>query len=98
MFLALLRRGFDITYYRTRNNLEVDFLCRRERKIAALVQTCLDMRAEQTRKREIRALQKAMEETGLKESVIVTIEEEGEYKVSSGRISVVPAHKYLLES
>lgn len=60
------------------------------------MQTCLDMRAEQTRKREIRALQKAMEETGLKESVIVTIEEEGEYKVSSGRISVVPAHKYLL--
>jgi len=98
VFLALLRRGFDITYYRTKNNLEVDFLCRRERKIAALVQTCLDMRTEQTRKREIRALQKAMEETGLKESVIVTIEEEGEYKVSSGRISVVPAHKYLLES
>jgi len=65
--------------------------------MAALVQTCLDMRDEQTRKREIRALEKAMEETGLQESVIVTLEEEGEQNVSSGRITVVPAHKYLLE-
>jgi hypothetical protein len=97
VFLDLLRRGFDITYYRTKNNLEVDFLCRRERMMAALVQTCLDMRDEQTRKREIRALEKAMEETGLQESVIVTLEEEGEQNVSSGRITVVPAHKYLLE-
>jgi len=97
VFLDLLRRGFDITYYRTKNNLEVDFLCRRERMMAALVQTCMDMRDEQTRKREIRALEKAMEETGLQESVIVTLEEEGEQNVSSGRITVVPAHKYLLE-
>ena len=91
-----MRRGFDITYYRTKNNLEVDFLCRRERAPAKLVQTCLDMRDAQTRKREIRALEKAMEETGLKESTIITLDEEGEQTVTSGRIAIVPAYKYLL--
>jgi predicted AAA+ superfamily ATPase len=96
VFLELMRRGFDIFYYRTKNNLEVDFLCRRERQITALVQTSLEMQADKTRKREIRALEKAMEETGLQESTIVTLEEEGEETVTSGRIAIVPAYKYLL--
>lgn len=97
VFLSLLRRGFDITYYRTSNNLEVDFLCRRDRAPVGLVQTCLEMRDAQTRKREMRALEKAMEETGLKEGVIVTLDEEDVQDAETGRIRVVSAYKYLLE-
>lgn len=96
VFLELMRRGFDISYYRTKNNLEVDFLCRRERRITALVQTSMDMQAEKTRKREIRALTKAMEETGLQEGTIVTLEEEGEQETAAGKIVIVPAYKFLL--
>jgi uncharacterized protein len=96
VFLELTRRGLDVFYYRTKNNLEVDFLCRRDRQATALIQTSLEMEADKTRKREIRALEKAMEETGLQESTIVTLEEEGEQTVGAGRIAIVPAYKYLL--
>jgi hypothetical protein len=62
-----------------------------------LIQVAGDLSAEKTRTREVKALLKAMDETGLNEGVIVTLEDEEEI-VSGGKvIRFVPAYKYLLQ-
>jgi uncharacterized protein len=96
VFLELHRRGEEIFYYRTTNGLEVDFLCRRDNRPAALIQTAWTMEAEDTRKRELRALAKAMAELNLKEALVVTHEEEGEIPVNGGTVRLVPVWRFLL--
>lgn len=96
VFLELKRRGRELYYYKTANGLEVDFICREKGMVTELIQVAGDMGAEKTRTREVKALLKAMDETGLDRGVIVTIEDEEEI-VSGGKvIQVVPAYKYLL--
>lgn len=96
VFLELHRRGEEMFYYRTTNGLEVDFLCRRDNRTAVLIQTAWDMGAEDTRKRELRALAKAMAELNLKEALVVTHEEEGEIPVNGGTVRLVPVWRFLL--
>jgi uncharacterized protein len=96
VFLELHRRGEEVFYYRTTNGLEVDFLCRRDNRPAALIQTAWTMEGEDTRKRELRALAKAMAELNLKEALIVTHDEEGEIPVNNGTVRLVPAWRFLL--
>jgi uncharacterized protein len=96
VFLELHRRGEEMFYYRTANGLEVDFLCRKDNRPAALIQTVWDMEAEDTRKRELRALAKAMTELKLKEALVVTHEQEGEIAVNGGTVRLVPAWRFLL--
>lgn len=95
VFLELKRSGSELFYYRTENGLEVDFVRRQGRKITDLIQVSQDMREEKTKNREIRALIKAMEETGLKNGVIVSHEEEGEIKEGAKTITIIPAYKFL---
>ena len=81
VFLELRRQGKEIFYYRTENGLEVDFICRNEKKIHFLVQATKELGEDRTRETgEVRALTKAMEETNVKTGFIVTYEEEGEIK------------------
>ncbi|MBP8980649.1 MAG: ATP-binding protein [Syntrophobacterales bacterium] len=97
VFLSLKRRGEDIFYYRSAGGAEVDFLCWDGQKITALIQVSWDMTADATRTREIKALRRAMEETGLREGLIVTHEEEEEIRDRETTIRVIPAFKFLLE-
>ncbi len=96
VFLELRRRGEAMFYYRTTNGLEVDFLCRKNNRAVALIQTAWDMEAEDTRKRELRALAKAMTELNLKEALIVTHDAEEEIPVNGGTIRLVPAWRFLI--
>ena len=97
VFLELRRRGADVFFYRTANGLEVDFLCRQGNTPLRLIQAAWDMEAEDTRKRELRALVKAMAELNLKEALVVTHDEEGEIPVNGGIIRVIPAWRFLLQ-
>lgn len=63
----------------------------------ALIQVCLDLGRESTRKREVSALQEAMARFGKAEAAIITLEEEGEVPVPEGLIRITPAWKWLLE-
>lgn len=96
VFLELHRRGEEMFYYRTTNGLEVDFLCRRDNRPTALIQTAWSMKAEDTRKRELRALAKAMTELNLQEALIVTHEEEEEIPVNGKTVRLIPAWRFLL--
>ena len=86
----------EIYYYKTRNNLEVDFLIKGKDGFSA-VQVCYSLNDYETRIREIRALKKCMEETGLKNGIILTYNEQGVEESNGHRIVIIPVWRYLLE-
>lgn len=97
VFLELRRRFSEIYYYKTANNLEVDFLVKVGRKDLRLIQVADNLDNEKTRQREINALAKAMEELQLKKALILTDDSE-EKIVSGGKvITVKSVYKWLLE-
>jgi len=62
----------------------------------ALTQVCTKLDAEATRERELRALDEAMAELGLREATMVTLRAEEEVRLASGSVRVVPAWRWLL--
>ena len=59
VLIELERRGCEITYVRTPDGFEVDFLARGPGDQAVLIQACADLSDPVTANREIRALQRA---------------------------------------
>jgi len=96
VFLELKRRHTEIYYYKTDNNLEVDFLIKNGRKDISLIQVADNLDNEKTRQREINALTHAMDELKLKKGLILTEDTEEEIKSKGGVISVQPVYKWLL--
>ena len=97
VFVALRHHYQSIFYYRTNSGREVDFLAQKLASKRFLVQVCESMKNEGTKKREVRALQEAMDELGLSSGTIVTRNEEEIIVLGSKTISVVPAWKFLLQ-
>lgn len=62
-----------------------------------LIQVSVDLANPKTRKREVSALEAAMEKYGIDEATIVTMDSEETIATRSGRIQVVPAWKWLLD-
>jgi hypothetical protein len=60
--LELERRGAELTYVRTADHFEVDFLARYPVGKPELIQVCVDLDAPETREREARALLAAADE------------------------------------
>jgi len=97
VFLALKGGGKEVYYYKTTNGLEVDFACCDKGRIVELVQVAWDLKGEKTRKREVNALLKALDETGLTAGTIVTYEDEEEISAGGKTIGVVPAYQYFCQ-
>ncbi|MFH0755487.1 MAG: ATP-binding protein [bacterium] len=96
VFLELKRRNKDIYYYKTKNNLEVDFLIREKQKIKELIQVSWSLADKKTKDREIQALLKAMTELKLKNGLILTEDEEDIIKIDKKIITILPVYKWLL--
>lgn len=62
VFLELLRRKHEVYYYRTKNDLEVDFLVKEGRHVRQLIQVAYTIKDERTRRREIAALETSWRE------------------------------------
>lgn len=62
-----------------------------------LVQVSIDLSNPKTRRRELAALEAAMEKYGVRESTVVTMDSEETVGMSSGTVRVVPAWKWLLD-
>lgn len=75
VYLELRRRYKEIFYYKTEDNLEVDFLIREGTKIVLLVQVTESLKEPNTRKREYKALLQAMKELHVEKGLILTQEE-----------------------
>ncbi len=99
VYLELRRRGCSAWYVHTRSGYEVDFLARSLTGERELIQVSADVSRSRTRRRELRALEEAMEEHGLDRATLITLREEGTVDVDGGRlVRIVPAWRWLLEA
>ena len=97
VFLALRRKFQEIYYYKTTNNLEVDFLIKSGKNDLKLIQVADNLDNEKTRQRELNALIKAMDELKLKTALILTEDTEEEIALKGKVVMVKPIYKWLLE-
>jgi len=97
VFLELFRSGKEVYYWRDRAGREVDFAVKEKLKVRELVQVCWRIEEEKTRKREIAALVKAMDELKLKEGLIITENTEGRENINGKWITYKPLWKWLVE-
>ncbi|HBH08492.1 MAG TPA: ATPase [Rikenellaceae bacterium] len=77
VFLELLKKGYNLKmhelfYYRSRNDKEVDFVCRKGVTIQQLIQVCYDMSPQKTRKREVDSLIECAGELKVSKLLIIT--------------------------
>ena len=98
VFLALRRHDRNIHYYKTRSGQEVDFIVIQANRTKKLIQVSETLAAIKTREREIKALNEAMLEQDVTESIIVTRAEKDQIKTKAGVITVMPIWQFLLEA
>lgn len=96
VFLELKRKGYEIYYYKTRNNKEVDFLIKLGNGKKELIQVCWDLDGEDTRKRELDSLAQGMSELKISDGLILTHSSEQKIQVETKTITVLPAYKWLV--
>lgn len=94
IFLELIKGDKDkqeISYWKNQQQEEVDFVVKENNKVKELMQVCYDIKDIETKKREIRALQKASKELKCKNLKIIT----GDYEAVEEEIKFIPLWKYL---
>ncbi len=91
VYVELRRRKHEVFFLK--RNIEVDFFVPDEN---LLIQVSYTIDDPDTRKREIRSLQKAMKEFDIHEATIITHGESHTIDIAEGKISVVPAWQWLL--
>lgn len=94
--MELRRRKKEIYYYKTKNNLEIDFLIKEKNAPATLIQVAQSLADIKTKKREIKSLLIALGELNLNKGLILT-EEEDLVKQEGKTINILPVYKWLLE-
>jgi len=93
--IELKRRGKEIFYYSEKN--ECDFVIREKNKIIDSIQVCYNLN-EENKDREINGLSETMEKFNLKQGLILTFDQEDEFKINDKKIIVKPVWKWLLEN
>lgn len=96
VFLELRRRMENIFYYKTQNNLEVDFLVYDKINNIQLIQVSWSLVDPKTKNRELTALLKAMEETQANEGWILTESETETITLENKIIHIIPVYQWLL--
>ena len=84
VFLELLRRGYKVYYYKTSNDLEIDFVVEEENRIVQLIQVSKTVKDEKTRKRELAPFKRAKEELHLDEVDFILISEDSTKSLECG--------------
>ncbi len=97
IFLELRRRKKEIYYYKTKNNLEIDFLIKEKNRPRTLIQVAQKLENAQTKEREIKSLLMALSELKLKNGLILTEDEVDLIKAEGKTINILPVYKWLLE-
>ena len=97
VFLEFKRRRDDVFYYKNKDGTEVDFLIRERNRNKEIIQVCWSIDDNETKKREMDSLLRAMNELKLKSGVILTNNEAGEVILEGKKIKIKPVYKWLLE-
>ena len=96
VFLELRRYFENIFYYKTKNNLEVDFLVYNEINRSQLIQVSWSIADPKTKEREVNALIKASQETTIVNCWILTHSETETIQANQLTIRVIPIYQWLL--
>lgn len=98
VFVELIRQGYDvdktISYYRSRNDKEVDFVLRKGTHIDKLVQVCYDMSSPKTEKREVDSIVECANELKCNNLFIVTNDDKRIIEKDGYTINVVPISEF----
>jgi hypothetical protein len=92
VFIELRKKYKDVKFYKSKNNLETDFYCNN-----SLIQVCWSLQDHQTRQREIKSLLTATKETGIKEGLILTYNEQEIIKIDDKIIRVSPVWQWIFK-
>lgn len=101
VFLELKRKTYDnpfleIYYWKSLSNEEVDFIVKEHTDVKELIQVCWDLTDINTKKRETKALLKAMDEFRLKKGLVITEDFEGEEDYGGKKIQYITLRRWLL--
>lgn len=97
VLLELERRGFEVSYVRTPEGFEVDFLAHRAGEKPLLLQVCLESEGDETWERELRALQAGAAAVPGARSCLVTLDPTPPTRRLPRGVTWVPAAQWLLE-
>jgi len=97
VMLELERRGFQVSYVRTPEEFEVDFLAQRPGEPPLLVQVSLETEGDDTWERELRALEAAVLRFPDARPILVTLDAAPPTRPLPLSISWAPAAEWLLE-
>lgn len=98
VFLQLRRQpNQDLYYYHTRQGAEIDFVVMRSNRLIDLIQVTEDLGGTKGRDALAADLWMAMEELGVRQSHIVTLEHEETLRRDKRTIHVVPLWQWLLQ-
>ncbi len=98
VFNELVRRGYEVTWVKTEDGYEVDFLARHPSGGALLLQVCADLRDRETAHREVRALLAAKREFPRAKAQLLVLHAADATGVEATGIEVLPAVQWLLDS
>ena len=97
VLLELERRGWEVSYLRTPEGWEVDFVARRPAEAPLLVQVCLETAADDTWEREVRSLHAAGAIHGGARRVLVTLDSSPPRRPLPDGVTWAPAGRWLLD-
>ena len=94
-----LQHGWNLFYWKGRDQEEVDFVIRQGMEVTSLIQVCWDPGQSKTRDRETRSLLKASRELRCNRLVVITFDSSARENFSwfgiQGEIEFIPAWKWL---
>lgn len=105
VYLEYMRRkitnpGYELFYWKAeqagKDGKEVDFVVKDRNRILEIAQVCMGSLAEDTKKRELRAVAKAAKKLNPEKIVVITDDYEGVEKYPYGNVAFIPLWKWLL--
>ena len=96
VFHELQRRCCEVGYLKTSGGFDVDFSVKTATGRRELIQVCASLDDDETRKREVRALQEALVECSADRALILTLESRLPYPVMPRGVDVMPAWQWML--
>ena len=100
VFLELIRKGykpnFELFYYKSKNNKEIDFVLKKGLTVESLIQVSYEINHIKTKKREINALLESGQELNCNNLIIITYDYEAEEIHSDRKIIFIPLWRWLI--
>lgn len=96
VMIELKRREYEIFYWRSPSQKEIDFVIKQDREVKQLIQVCFRIDNDNTRKREIAPFLEAAEYTKCNDFLVITDDYEAEEKIEENKVKFMPLWKWLL--